>query len=586
MSFGTDFDRRVSTAPQAPRMARALHFPRLGGTSSITKSLRAFTVAATAALLVSTAPVSAQYGPVDPYDSAMRALRDSIGSSNDAEQHAGMVSLRELRDAQLKPLLQKFLHSDDWSLRVDSVLGLAELDVSGKIDTNLVGSLPAEGDQETAVATAVGLGMLDADRINAMLAWDDLPSPQKLLLACALRKLGGTPDVALVTKLTESRTPEVAVLATALLLDLGSADPAAADRARATLSALPPKTRAAIVAQSAEGSSANNLKGAAPFIASLIELPDVADDARLRALGSLLVLAPEVAYPVLAARLERDRSQTSLMRFAAVLLASGVRAPKTEWDRLRNGDALIEALADAGTAIGESRDQDAYAQLLALKHRVALRAATEGSLRLGDSAERALGLAAAKYLVEERRAAAPLIESLTRAIARLAQVAPTELAALLASVEDDRALQETFILALASAGTREAAEVAAAARGKSSRSGEAMIAVLGARHVDNASEDVLRELATVAGGGTGVSPVIRTQAAWLWLRHAKRTDDAIALLTSADAKTDGAAGGTSTTATPPTTDSTPSSKPSSTSSSTPASNPTSNSGSAAGGSLR
>jgi hypothetical protein len=340
------------------------------------------------------------------------------------------------------------------------------------------------------------------------------------------------------------------------------------------------------VAQSAEGSSANNLKGAAPFIASLIELPDVADDARLRALGSLLVLAPEVAYPVLAARLERDRSQTSLMRFAAVLLASGVRAPKTEWDRLRNGDALIEALADAGTAIGESRDQDAYAQLLALKHRVALRAATEGSLRLGDSAERALGLAAAKYLVEERRAAAPLIESLTRAIARLAQVAPTELAALLASVEDDRALQETFILALASAGTREAAEVAAAARGKSSRSGEAMIAVLGARHVDNASEDVLRELATVAGGGTGVSPVIRTQAAWLWLRHAKRTDDAIALLTSADAKTDGAAGGTSTTATPPTTDSTPSSKPSSTSSSTPASNPTSNSGSAAGGSLR
>ena len=580
-------------------MARALHFPELGGTSSITTSLRAFTVAAIAALLVSTAPVSAQYGPVDPYDSAMRALRDSIGSSNDAEQHAGMVSLRELRDAQLKPLLQKFLQSDDWSLRVDSVLGLAELDVSGKIDTNLIGSLPAEGDRETAVAAAVGLGMLDADRINAMLAWDDLPSPQKLLLACALRKLGGTPDVALVTKLTESRTPEVAVLATALLLDLksvdlGSADPAAADRARTMLSALPPKTRAAIVAQSAEGSSANNLKGAAPFIASLIELPDVADDARLRALGSLLVLAPEVAYPVLAARLERDRSQTSLMRHAAVLLASGVRAPKSEWDRLRNGDALIEALADAGTAIGESRDQDAYAQLLALKHRVALRAATEGSLRLGDSAERALGLAAAKYLVEERRAAAPLIESLTRAIARLAQVAPTELAALLASVEDDRTLQETFILALASAGTREAAEVAATVRGKSSRSGEAMITVLGARHVDNVSEDVLRELATVAGGGTGVSPVIRTQAAWLWLRHAKRTDDAIALLTSTDAKTDGAVGETSTTATPPTTDSTPGSKPSSpqsptsssTSNSTSPSDPASNSGSAAGGSLR
>ena len=89
--------------------------------------------------------------------------------------------------------------------------------------------------------------MLDADRINAMLAWDDLPSPQKLLLACALRKLGGTPDVALVTKLTESRTPEVAVLATALLLDLGSADPAAAG------SALPRSSRSAVASTATSG---------------------------------------------------------------------------------------------------------------------------------------------------------------------------------------------------------------------------------------------------------------------------------------------------------------------------------------------
>ena len=529
------FVRRVSTALRVQSMAHAVPVSMLGSTFSLAKSLRALTIAAASALLVSTAPVSAQYGPVDPYESALRALRESIGSSNDAEQHAGMVSLRELRDAQLKPLLEKLLKSDDWSLRVEGVLGLAELDVSGKIDTNLVGALPGEGDRETAVAAAAGLGMLDADRITAMLAWDDLPSAQKLLLACVLRKLEGAPDPQLVAKLTESRTPEIAVLATALLLDLGGADPAAADRARATLSALPPKTRAAIIAQTAEGASANNLKAAAPFVASLIELPDVADDARLRALGSLLVLAPEVAYPVLKVRLEQDRSQTSLMRHAAVLLASGVRAPKAEWDRLRNGDALIEALADAGTAIGENRDEDAYKQLLALKHRVALRAATEGSLRLGGSAERALGLASAKYLVEERRAAAPLIESLTRAIARLAQVAPTELTPILESVQDDRTLQETFILALASAGTREAAEVAATARGKSSRTGEAMIAVLGARHLDTIDENALRELATVAGGGTGVSPVVRTQAAWLWLRHAKRTSEAIEALTSTTA---------------------------------------------------
>lgn len=494
---------------------------------------------AIATTLVGTSVAHAQYGPVDPYDSSLRALRESIGSDNDGEQHAGMVALRELRDASLRPLFEKLLKSDDWTLRVDSVLGLAELDVSGKVDTALVSTLPGEVDRETAIAAAVSLRMLDADRVTTMLAWDDLPQPQRLLLACELRKLGGAPDLALVTKLAESRTPEVAVLATALLIDLAPAGSdaaksaeAAAEHARKLLADLPPKTRAAIVAQTCEACSQNGLKGAAAFGASLIVMPDVADDARLRALGSLLVLAPETAYPVLAARVDADRSQTSLMRHAAVLLASGARAPKPEWDRLRNGDVLIEGLADAGTLFGENRDDEAYAKLLELKHRVAMRAATEGALRVGGSSERALGLASARYLAKERRAAAPLAESLTRAIARLAAIAPDQLAETLAELEDERSIQDTVLLALASAGTSDALKTAASAKGRTSRVGEAMIAVLEARHAATCDEAALRELATIAGGGANVSSLIRTQAAWLWLRHAGRTADAIAALTA------------------------------------------------------
>ncbi|MFM7261450.1 MAG: hypothetical protein ACKO3W_12690 [bacterium] len=488
------------------------------------------------------ADARAQYGPVDPYDSALRALRESIGSTNDGEQHAGMVALRELCDPTLKPLFERLLKSDDWTLRVDSVLGLAELDVSRKIDPALVSALPGEVDRETAIAAAVSLRMLNVDRVTSMLTWDDLPQPQRLLLACELRKLGGAPDAALLAKLAESRTPEVATLATAMLLDLATAGSdaataaeAAADRARKALADLPPKTRSAIVAQTCEACSVNQLRGAAAYCASLIVLPDVADDARLRAIGSLLVLAPDSAYPVVAARVDADRSQTSLMRHAAVLLASGARAPKSEWDRLRNGDVLIEGLADAGTLFGEGRDDEAYAKLLELKHRVALRAATEGALRVGGSSERALGIASARYLAKERRAAAPLAESLTRSIARLAAVAPEELAGTLAEIEEERSIQETVLLALASAGTLEASKTALAAKGRTSRTGEAMIAVLEARHANSCDESTLRELATIAGGGASVSSVIRTQAAWLWLRHAGRTADAIEALTARSA---------------------------------------------------
>lgn len=476
----------------------------------------------------------AQYGPVDPFEASVRTLKEGIAAASDGEQHAAMVALRELCDPALKPLLERLLKSDDWSLRVDSVLGLAELDPSKKVDITLVLDLPGEGDRETSINAIVALELLDTTRVEAILAWDDVPATQRLLLACELRRLGGIPASAMVRKLSESKTPELAGLATALLLDLQ--DPQAEaikTRVLAEITALPARSRSEVVAQIAAASSMSRLTAAAPFIATLLSIPEMTPDARMRSLGSLLVLSPETAYPVFAAAVDADRSQTSLMRHAAVLLASGVRAPKSEWDRLRNGDALIEAFADAGTEIGESKDEAAYARLVNLKHRVALRAALEGARRLGPSSDRALGIACAKFLLAEKRAAAPLAETGTQAMSRLALVAPEELRPMLESAVDDRVIQESILLALLSAGTREAATVAQVAHGQSSRLGEAMISVLAARHADTLSSVDLDLLATVASGGTGASAAIRTQAAWLWLRHAKRTTSAIDTLLGA-----------------------------------------------------
>jgi hypothetical protein len=175
----------------------------------------------------------------------------------------------------------------------------------------------------------------------------------------------------------------VAGLALAILLDLGrsDADEAGAEtRIREMIAALPPRTRSAAVAQIAEAASAERLAGAAPFIASLIALPEVAGDAKARALGSLLVLSPDHGYPVFAAEVEADRSQLALLRQAAILLASGVRAPETEWKRVRNGDPLLETIADAGVLLAQSDDAGAFGKLVGLRHRVAMRAALEEAI--------------------------------------------------------------------------------------------------------------------------------------------------------------------------------------------------------------
>ena len=59
-------------------------------------------------------PAWAQYGPVDPYDSSLRVLRETLQSPNDGQQHAAMLALRERRDPAARTLLERMLHSDDW----------------------------------------------------------------------------------------------------------------------------------------------------------------------------------------------------------------------------------------------------------------------------------------------------------------------------------------------------------------------------------------------------------------------------------------------------------------------------------------
>ncbi len=491
-------------------------------------------------MLLCGAPAAAQYGPVDPYDSAVRTLRDGLGASNGGARHATMVALRGLGAPSLRPLLERLLASEDWSLRVDAVLGLAELgrttgdDGAARVglDLDLVLALPSDSDRETALGAALGLGLLDASQVEEVLAWDDLRAPQRALLALELRRLGGRPSDELLRRLEESRTPEVSAVGAALRLDCG-ADGAgdAADAAIALVGSIAAeRTRSAVVAQVVDACSANGLRGAAPFAARLAELGGLSPEARLRTLGSLLVLDPAAAGPLLAAVADADRSQLALMRLASVLVASAAPLGEGDWNRIRNGDRLLETIADAGIAIGAGDLERGYRMLADLRHRVTLRAAVDGAHRAGPSAERAIGLAALELLSGDRRQLGPLSESLLVALARLAESEPSALRAPLDAAATDRELQEAILLALSSAGSAAAADVAQSAKGRASRLGEALIAVLAARHLDTVDATTLQTLGVAAGGGVAVDPTIRLQSAWLWLRHSDRVDDALAAL--------------------------------------------------------
>jgi len=471
------------------------------------------------------------YDALDHYQTVLRTLKEGINAGNEGAQHASLMAIRALRLADAQPLYEQLLAGDSWTLRVDGLLGLAELATPARIDLAKLEQLPGERDREAAISAALALNLADAEQVRTMLGWVDLSSSQRVLLAAELRRLGGSPDTATLVRLANSKTPEVSGLAVAILIDMQAKEAAPLEsKARDQVAALPVSTRSAVVAQIAEASTACRLAGAARFVATLLSLPDLSEDARMRGLGSLLVLSAADAFPVLDAAVKADSSQSSLVRHASVLLASGVRAPAEQWARFRNGDAMLESIADAGTAIASNDDAGGFAKIVELERRVLMRAALDGARRMGPDAERAFGLACLALVLKPGPTPPALSETLLLSMFRLAETTTDPFRAALATPDLDEPTRDALLMSLANAGTPAAADIARTVQGRCSRLGEGLIAVLVARNAGTLAPAELDELMRVAGGAANVAFPVRVQAAWLWMKHSRKTGDALAAL--------------------------------------------------------
>lgn len=471
---------------------------------------------------------ASDYDRIDHEATVLRVLSDFVLADNEGVQHSAMLGLRALRDPALRPLFERLCEHDSWTLRVDGVLGLAELDGGGTTDLARIERLPGERDREAAINGTLSLQLASAEQVRTMLGWNDLPSSQRALLAGELRRLGGTPETPMLVRLAKSRTPEVAGLALAILLDMEAREAQVLEpEVRSLIAALPVATRSAAIAQIADTCAAYELEGAGPFVASLLSLPDLSTESRMRAIGNLLIFAPTQAFAPLADAVHANSSQGNLFRYSSILIASGATAAPETWALFRNGDSMMETIADAGVALSAGRHAEGYAKLIGLERLAMLRASLDGAKRVGTDAELAFGRECLRLVLEPGPTPPALSETLLAALFRLAELEPEQFRESLALADLDTPTRDAMLLSLLNAGSRSAAEVARTVRGSASRLGEGQIAVLAARHSEKLEPSELDELMLVSGGAVNVGLAVRVQAAWLWMRHSGKASIAI-----------------------------------------------------------
>lgn len=476
------------------------------------------------ALLAIAAAGHASAQRFDPTEAAVLALRQAVTYQPSGVQHPRLVALRTLKDPTLKPVFEGLLDSPDAPMRLDGFLGLAELDAQRGADPELLRKLGDPALRTVALTECLGLSLLKPDAIRTMLAWDDLPAYDRALLVAELHRQGQAWELDLLRDAPASTLAEVQGLCALLALQKG--DDARWRAFLVRLADLSDSDRLDLVTRLCDAARHYGVTAAAGPMLDLTRDSRAGD--RIAAIAAALRLVPSSGRAALLELARSDRSLRNLVQCGLLMLAADDAMQPEDFEAIRNGEGLPDALAEAGSRLRTpgADPSAAMATLMASSNRPASEWAVRQAAKLEGDMRRKLLLQTIDRLDSIDRPS--MHDRLIAAIAA-GQLFGSDPAELLTRATRDGGkgpVSEAIVAAMCDANSPEAAAFARMVRGKLPQRGESMALVTLAKASPTLSANELLELGRVAGGGGRVDEPVEMQAAWLYLRHANRVDQA------------------------------------------------------------
>jgi hypothetical protein len=496
-------------------------------------------LAAAIAALAIALPCEAQfYEKVDLGRAAVTALTDALDGT-DPSMGTNVAMLAGCGDPAVEAIFEAMAGSANPASRVYGTLGTALVTRKG-IDPRLFAALGSRDERGVVIREANITGILRESPVAALLAAGDLPDAAMLSLVAELDRRDEAWDPAQIARIATGEDPVAAGLASLLLRDGGkdrAGDPAPWNAFRARLLALPPEEREPVLRALIEASLLFEIRSAAPVLLEASALDGMAEELRVAAIGMALRISPADGIAAWRAKAASNRSQLALVRAGMQLLAcSGKAIPPTTFDAIRNGNAVLEAMADAGAAACTGTDLPAaLIKLLDSGHSMAGEWALVRAAELppADSAPVWKHLLDQVDLGDPERAPTPtLVSGLAR---ELMKSDPAAVRGLMERVARSEELAVAAMSGINDSRRPEAQELARAWRGKLPRAGEGLAVLVLARAGAPLSDADLDVLGRAAAGGGDLDAARTLQAAWFFARSRKLTEEAVAKVAAATA---------------------------------------------------
>jgi hypothetical protein len=477
----------------------------------------------------------AQYARADPFQTSVTQIRKAMSPSESGIQHFRWVSLRMLEDPAMRPLCEALIQRPEVPLRVDGFVGLALVSADKSLDAKRINQLKDPALRRILITEALGLELLKPAAIHEFLGAADLTNYERALLVAELNRQGESWDKPLLAESPSDDAAEVAGLASMLMLERG--DAASWKALRVKCGELPPPDQVELMKQLANAARQYRIKGAAE---PLLEATANSKDAdRAAAVTAAVSLAPAVGRAAVLECVQRDHSQANLVPMGMLMLSAKEGFTAADFAAIRNGDPLVEAIADAGAAM-RTPGADKAAALQALLGN-GNRATSEFVMSviptLPPEVARPLLLGVLDRIAKSRTMRTEDQVPALLAVQQLLRTPEAHEALLkttLESVEDNVGLAETIMSVVADSSSADAAVFARLIRGKLPRRGDSMALLALAKASTSLSPAEIQELGMIASGGGNLDEPSQIQAAWLFLKYSKREKDAIALLSRPD----------------------------------------------------
>ncbi|MHC4416005.1 MAG: hypothetical protein ACYS0G_12045 [Planctomycetota bacterium] len=461
-------------------------------------------------------------------EASIRHLRSAVVPRRDGGHLVLLSSLRQLRDPTLRPLFFQLAQHEDPLVRIHAILGLAETDESGHVDTWLIRQLDAPEAQFAVITSALDSGLMDGTGIVELLGGEELAPRSRVLLWAALVARGEPVDRPALARLADNPSLTTAGLAAGVLAQVGD-DKGAFASYGGRVAALSKSKRTEHLLEMFGLIRDYELSSVLEWVIEAIDDPDADPQLVANGIATALALDPARGVALWSRALEKDPPYSTRVRYTLLLLEAGPKVPVSAYDHLPAGDELIDRMVRAGKANSGSEDPaEPLIELLKLGHLNTSRWAMSVTEELNDEQAARVYLHLMDSVEGDANGREERVEWAITATGGLFKIDADAVAGRLAGAEDDGLTQQAILLGLLESRSPAAGEAARRVKRIGFGRADCMALILIAKHAAQLSNEESHDLGILASGGGRVSPLLQVQAAWLYLKHTARIEQALA----------------------------------------------------------